>query len=178
MLNDVEKILLSEQDILSICERLGNQISKDYLGKHLILVGLLKGCNPFLSDLAKKITIPLEINYMKASSYDGVKSSGNIKITLDLDTDPKDKDILIVEDIVDTGATLTKVVGNLLARSPKSVKVVTLLDKPEGRVVDFEADYVGSVIPKEFVIGYGLDYNEKYRNLPFVGILKKEVYMK
>jgi len=178
MLNDVQRVLLSEKDIALICERLGKQISTDYAGKQLILVGLLKGCNPFLSDLARKITIPLELNYMKASSYEGTKSSGNIRITLDLDIDVKDKDILIVEDIVDTGSTLTKVIGNLKARNPKSIKVVALLDKPDGRTVKFEADYVGTIIPKEFVIGYGLDYNEKYRNLPFIGILKKEVYMK
>ena len=178
MIKDCEKILLSEKDILDICNRLGKQISSDYQGKPLVLVGLLKGCNPFLSDLAKKVTIPLEINYMKASSYDGTKSSGNIRITLDLDIDIKDKDILIVEDIVDTGSTLSKVVENLKARAPKSIKVVTLLDKPEGRVVPFKADYVGSLIPKEFVIGYGLDYNEKYRNLPFIGVLKKEFYTK
>ena len=178
MLNDVEKILLSEKDIEEICTRLGKQISDDYRGKPLVLVGLLKGCNPFLSDLAKKITIPLEINYMKASSYEGTESSGNIRITLDLDIDVMDKHILLVEDIVDTGSTLTKVVGNLNYRLPKSIKVVTLLDKPEGRIVPFEADYVGSLIPKEFVIGYGLDYNEKYRNLPFIGVLKKEVYAK
>ncbi|MDL2292750.1 hypoxanthine phosphoribosyltransferase [Acholeplasma sp. OttesenSCG-928-E16] len=177
MHNDIEKVLLSEKEIQEICCNLGSRITDDYKDKSLILIGLLKGCNPFLSDLSKRINLPLEIYYMKASSYKGRESSGNVKIDLDIDIDIKDKDVLLVEDIVDTGSTLTKVISLLKMRKASSIKVVSLLDKPEGRLVPFEADYVGKTIPKVFVVGYGLDFNERYRNLPYIGILKKAIYI-
>lgn len=179
MQNDIQEVLVSEKDILDICKRLGAQISKDYLGKKPIFVGLLKGCVPFMSDLAKYITIPLEMAYMSVSSYHGgITSSGDVNIKLDLDMSIKDRDVIIVEDIVDTGLTLTAIMSLLKHRDARSVKVVTLLDKPEGRKVPFIPDYIGTVIPKAFVVGYGLDYEEFYRNLPFVGVLKPEVYSK
>lgn len=179
MQNDIQEVLVSEKDILDICKRLGAQISKDYLGKKPIFVGLLKGCVPFMSDLAKYITIPLEMAYMSVSSYHGgITSSGDVNIKLDLDMSIKDRDVIIVEDIVDTGLTLTAIMALLKHRDARSVKVVTLLDKPEGRKVPFIPDYIGTVIPKAFVVGYGLDYDEFYRNLPFVGVLKPEVYSK
>ncbi|NLK12226.1 MAG: hypoxanthine phosphoribosyltransferase [Candidatus Phytoplasma sp.] len=179
MHNDIQKVLVSEKEILEICQRLGDQISKDYQGKKPIFVGLLKGCVPFMSDLAKHISIHLEMAYMSVSSYHGgITSSGDVNIKLDLDMSIKNRDVIIVEDIVDTGLTLTAIVDLLKHRNAKSVKVVTLLDKPEGRKVPFVADYVGTVIPKEFVVGYGLDYDELYRNLPYVGVLKPEIYSK
>ncbi len=179
MHRDVSEILVSEKDIRTICEQLGDQITKDYEGKHLLLVGLLKGCVPFLSDLAKKIDLPVEIAYMSVSSYHGgISSSGDVKIKMDLDFSLTGRNVLIVEDIVDTGKTLDTIVKLFKHRGATSVKVVTLLDKPEGRLVPFIPDYIGKTIPKAFVVGYGLDYDELYRNLPYVGILKPEVYSK
>ncbi len=176
-INDVEKILLSEQDISDVCKRIGNDISEEYKGKELLLVGLLKGSVIFISDLMRAITIPCEIDFMDVSSYgSGTVSSGVVNIIKDLNDSVDGKHILIVEDILESGRTLKTVVDMLSERNPASVRVCTLLDKPEGRKVDFEADYVGVVIPDEFVIGYGLDYDECYRNLPFVGVLKRSVY--
>jgi hypoxanthine phosphoribosyltransferase len=177
MLQDIKKILVSEEEIQKKCMELGEQISADYKGKKLVLLGLLKGCNPFMSDLMKRITIPLQLDYMDVSSYHGTtESTGQVRVNKDLDSDVNGYDILIAEDIVDTGRTLKKVIQMLTVKGAKSIKVVTLLDKPEGRLVDLYADYVGFTIPKEFVVGYGLDYEEYYRNLPFVGVLKEEVY--
>lgn len=176
---DVKKVLVSEEQISEICKRLGKEITEDYKdSKSLILLGLLKGCMPFMGDLMKHINLPLTLEYMSVSSYKGgISSSGDIKIGMDINTSVQGKDILICEDIVDTGKTLDTVVRLLLHRGAKSVEVVTLLDKPEGRVIPFNPKYIGVEIPKLFVIGYGLDYQEVYRNLPYVGVLKEHVYM-
>lgn len=179
MEKDVKKVLISESEILKKCSELGAKITKDYEGKDLLLVGLLRGSIPFIGDLMKHINLPLEVDYMDVSSYHGTtQSSGQVKIIKDLDTPVKGLNILIVEDIIDTGRTLKTVVELFKHRGANDVKIVSLLDKPEGRVVTIEGDYIGFEIPKEFVIGYGLDYNEKYRNLPYIGVLKEEVYTK
>ncbi len=177
MNKDVEKVLVSEEELASICDRIGAQINKDYLGKELLVVGILKGSVVFMSDLLKKIKIPCEIDFMKVSSYGkATSSSGIVKIVKDLDVSIEGRDVLIVEDILDTGRTLTHLKELLSSRHPNSIKIATCLDKPERRICDLKADYVGKEVPDEFVIGYGLDYCEKYRNLPFVGVLKPEVY--
>ncbi len=179
MHHDIAEILVSDKDIQNICDKLGRQITNDYKDKDPLLVGLLKGCVPFLSDLAKKIDLSVEIAYMSVSSYHGgISSSGDVKIKMDLDFPLTGRDVLIVEDIVDTGKTLSTIVKLFKHRGAKSVRVVTLLDKPEGRIVPFVPEYIGETIPKAFVVGYGLDYDERYRNLPYVGILKPEVYSK
>ncbi len=176
----VEKVLVSEEQIEEICETLGKRITEDYQDSNsLILLGLLKGCMPFMGDLMKHINLPVKLEYMSVSSYKGgISSSGDIKIRMDINSSVQNKDILICEDIVDTGKTLDTVVKLLLHRGARSVEVVTLLDKPEGRVIPFKPKYVGVEIPKYFVIGYGLDYDEMYRNLPYVGVLKEHIYMK
>ncbi len=179
MHKDVEKILLSEQDINEISKKLGKQITKDYNGKNPILIGLLKGCIPFMAKLMGDIDLMLEMEFMDVSSYHGgIESSGDIRIIKDLDIPVDGRNIIIVEDIVDTGRTLKVITDLLIYRGASSVEVVTLLDKPEGRVVEFVPKYIGRTIPKEFVIGFGLDYNEYYRNLPYVGVLKESVYKK
>ncbi|HEY8365217.1 MAG TPA: hypoxanthine phosphoribosyltransferase [Haloplasmataceae bacterium] len=176
---DIKKILISQEEIEKKCKELGEIISRDYKDRNLVVIGLLKGCIPFISDLTKNISIPLRIDYMSVSSYHGgTQSTGNVKVNKDLDDSIIGCDVLIAEDIVDTGKTLKKVIEMLSVKGANSIKVVTLLDKPEGRVVELVPDYVGFVIPKEFVVGYGLDYNEYYRNLPYIGVLKEEVYTK
>ena len=172
MHKDVEKILVSEDQIINKCKELGKQISKDYDGKLPICVGLLKGSVPFLAELIKNITIDIEIDFMDVSSYSGTEQV-DVRIIKDLETPIRDKEVLIVEDIVDTGKTYEKVRELLLAKGAKDVKIITLLDKKERREVDVTPDYAGFVIPDEFVIGFGLDYNEKYRNLPYIGVIKK-----
>ena len=174
--DDVARVLISEEEIVRRCKELGAVITKDYEGKKPILVALLKGSIPFLTELSKHIDLPLEIDYLDVSSYVGTESTGEINIRKDLDRPVKDKDILIVEDIIDTGRTLTTVKQYLYNKGVKDVKVVALLDKKSRRVVEMEAEYIGFDIPDYFVIGFGLDFNQKYRNLPFVGILKEEVY--
>lgn len=177
MHNDIQSVLVSETEIKSICERLGKQLSKDYAGKLPLFVGLLKGCVPFMADLTKHVDIKIEIAYMFVSSYHGtIASSGDVNIKMDLDISIKDRDVVIVEDIVDTANTLKTITELFNHRGAASVKIVTLLDKPEGRQHHFIPDYIGTTIPKAFVVGYGLDYNEFYRNLPYVGILKEDVY--
>jgi hypoxanthine phosphoribosyltransferase len=179
MHQDIKKILVGEDEIRLKCQELAAQISKDYEGKELLVVGLLKGCVPFIGDLAKHITVPMRLDYMDVSSYHGgTYSTGQVRVNKDLDTTIEGIDVLIAEDIVDTGKTLKTVMEMFTFRGAKSVKVVTLLDKPEGRQVELKADYVGFTIPKEFVVGYGLDYEEYYRNLPYIGVLKEEVYTK
>ncbi len=177
---DVERILVSEEEISRTVSRLAQQISRDYKDSdnNLVLLCILKGSIVFMGDLMKKLTIPVEIDCMKVSSYgNGTVSGGNINILLDFVRSDMEKcDILIVEDIIDSGRTLSYLVGYLEHKGAHSVKTCTLLDKPSRRVVDFKPDYVGIEIPDEFVIGYGLDYAEKYRELPFVGVLKPEVY--
>ncbi len=176
---DIKKILVTEPEINEKCKELGHLITNDYKGKKLVVIGLLKGCIPFMSDLVKHIDIPLCVDYMSVSSYHGTtESSGYVRVNKDLDTSINGSDVLIAEDIVDTGKTLKKVMEMLSVKGAKSIKIVTLLDKPEGRLVELIPDYVGFVIPKEFVVGYGLDFNEYYRNLPYIGVLKEEVYSK
>ena len=174
--DNVEKVLISEEEIVSRCKELGAQISKDYEGKDPIIIGLLKGSVPFMAELIKNITIDCEMEFMAVSSYSGVESMGDVKIVKDLDRSIKGENVLIVEDIVDPGKTLEKVKELLYSKGAKTVKVVSLLDKPSRRIVDIEAEYVGFSIPDAFVIGFGLDFNQKYRNLPFVGVLKEECY--
>ena len=178
MHKDVKKILVSEEEILKRCKELGKQITEDYKGKTPIFIGLLKGCNPFLMDLLKHVDLHCSLDYMDVSSYSGTNSTGNIKILYDAQVDVEGKDIIIVDDILDTGRTLQKVVDLFKHRKAKSIRLCVLLDKPEGRKVDIKADYVGGLVPNEFVVGYGLDYNEMYRNLPYIGVLKEEIYSK
>lgn len=180
MNHDIQSVLLSERKIRSISKRIGRAISRDYADKKLVLVGTLKGALPFMAEVLKNITVPCEIDFVKVSSYgSGTTSSGTLKILLDLlRSDMAECDVLIVEDIVDSGNTLSKLTKYMKEKGAKSVRTCTLLDKPSRREVEFEADYVGAVIPDEFVVGFGLDYDEKYRNLPFIGVLKKEVYQK
>ena len=176
MERDVEKVLISEEEIKEICKRLGEEISRDYKGKNLLLVSVLKGAVVFMADIMRNITCDCEIDFLAVSSYSGTKTTGVVKFKKDMDVDPDGRDILIVEDILDSGVTLSYLKQVLLQRNAKSIKICTFLDKPANRRADIQADYVGKVVPDEFIIGYGLDYNEKYRNLPYVGILKREVY--
>lgn len=179
MKNDIIEILLTEQEINEIANKMGKQITEDYKDKDLLLVGLLKGCVPFMADLSRNIDLKLDIAYMAVSSYHGgINSSGDIKIKMDLDMSVKGRNVLIVEDIVDTANTIVTVTELLIHRGAKSVKIATLLDKPAGRQKEYVPAYIGKTIPKAFVVGYGLDYDEKYRNLPFVGILDPKVYIK
>ncbi len=174
--DDISEILINEKEIEDICKRLGSQISEDYKDKKLYLICVLKGSIIFTADLMKHITCECILDFMSVSSYNGTKTSGFVNIKKDLDCDVSGCDVLIVEDILETGITLSRVKEILLERNANSVKICTLLDKPENRKVDINADYIGTVIPDKFVIGYGLDYNEKYRNLPFVGVLSSKVY--
>ena len=178
--NIVEKVLVSEEELDRAVSRIAEEINRDYAGddKRLVLLCILKGSIVFMGDLMKKITVPLEIDCMRVSSYGaGTSSSGNVNIIMDImRSDLHDCDLLIVEDIIDSGRTLAYLTKYLITKGAKSVKTCTLLDKPSRRVVEFVPDYIGLEIPDEFVIGYGLDYDEKYRALPFVGVLKPEVY--
>ena len=179
MNDDILRVLYSEEELEAKCAELGAQISKDYEGKNLLLVSVLKGAVVFMTDLMRHITVPCSIDFMVVSSYgSGVKTSGVVKIVKDLDADLAGKDLLIVEDILDTGMTLHYLKQLLQDRNPNSIRIATLLDKPERRRAAVRADYVGYQVPDEFVVGYGLDYDKKYRNLPYVGILKPEVYKK
>ena len=175
---DVAGILVSEQELKDICKRLGEQISRDYEGKNLLLVGVLKGSVVFMSDLMREITCDCKIDFLSVSSYSGVKTTGVVKFKKDLDIDPDGQDILLVEDILDSGKTLYYLKTVLEGRNAASIRICTLLDKPENRQADIKADYVGCVIPDAFAIGYGLDYDEKYRNLPYIGVLAPHVYEK
>ena len=180
MLKDIERVLIDQETIEKINTELAQKIMKDYENstKPLIVIVILKGSMIFASDLIKKLDLPLEIEFMKVSSYGaGTKNSGEIKIHLDLARENLEQyDLLIIEDIVDSGRTLSRLTQLLKNRNANSVKTCTLLDKPSRRKVDFTPDYIGIEIPDEFVVGYGLDYNEEYRNLPFVGILSPNVY--
>ena len=174
----LEKILLNEDEIVARCKELGQQITQEYKNNEQppLLVALLKGSVPFLAELIKHIDLDIQFDFMDVSSYEGTESIGDIKIIKDLDCSVKNLDILLVEDIVDTGRTLKTVKAMLKNKGAKTVRVVTLLDKPDRRVVHIEADYTGFEIPNEFVVGFGLDFNQKYRNFPFVGVLKEECY--
>ena len=177
MKEDVLRVLLSEDEIREKVRELGGKITADYKNSNLMLVTVLKGAVVFLADLMRQIDVPAEIDFMVVSSYgSGVKSSGVVKIVKDLDVPLAGKDILIVEDILDSGLTLSYIKELLESRGPRSIRIATLLDKPSRRKVDLQADYIGFSVPDEFVIGYGLDYDERYRNLPYIGILKPEVY--
>ena len=175
--NDIKKILVSHDEITEAAKKLGAQLTKDYAGKNPILVGILKGSIPFMAELVKYIDTHIEMDFMMVSSYHGgTASSGVINIKQDVTQDIKGRDVLFVEDIIDTGQTLKNLRDMFIEREAASVNIATLLDKPEGRVVEIEADYTCFTIPNEFVVGYGLDYKENYRNLPYVGVLKEEVY--
>lgn len=179
MKNDIAKILISEQELADKVNELGAQISKDYEGKNLMMVSVLKGSVVFMADLMRAITVHASIDFMSVSSYgSGTKTSGVVRIIKDLDDDLAGRDILIVEDILDSGMTLSYLSKHIMAKGANSIKIATLLDKPERRKVDVYPDYKGFVVPDEFVVGYGLDYDEKYRNLPYVGVLKPEIYEK
>ncbi len=176
---DIKKILISHDEIVTAARELGQKLTEDYQGKNPILVGILKGSVPFMAELIKHIDTHIELDFMLVSSYHGgTSSSGVINIIKDMDQDIKGRDILFVEDIIDTGKTLKNLKELFEGRQPASVKIATLLDKPEGRLVEIEADYTCFTIPNEFVVGYGLDYDENYRNLPYIGVLKEEVYSK
>lgn len=177
---DIAKVLISEEELRATVARLAEDISRDYADKNLLLLCILKGSIVFMGDLMKSLTVPCEIDCMKVSSYGrGTESGGRINILLDLHrSDLSERDILIVEDIIDSGRTLSYLVGYLSLNGARSVKTVALLDKPSRREVEYAPDYVGIEIPDEFVVGYGLDYAEGYRTLPYVGILKPEVYSK
>ena len=175
--NDIKKILVSHDEITEAAKKLGAQLTKDYAGKNPILIGILKGSIPFMAELVKHIDTHIEMDFMMVSSYHGgTARSGVINIKQDATQDIKGRHVLFVEDIIDTGQTLKNLRDMFIAREAASVNIATLLDKPEGRVVEIEADYTCFTIPNEFVVGYGLDYKENYRNLPYVGVLKEEVY--
>ncbi|TES55466.1 hypoxanthine phosphoribosyltransferase [Halalkalibacterium halodurans] len=177
MRDEIQEILITEEEIQAKIVELGKQITEEYEGKFPLVIGVLKGAMPFMGDLTKRIDTHLEMDFMDVSSYGkGTVSSGEVKIIKDLDTSVEGRDVLIVEDIIDSGLTLSYLIELFHYRKAKSVKVVTLLDKPEGRKVDLVPDMAGFTVPDAFVVGYGLDYAERYRNLPFIGILKPEVY--
>ena len=175
---DIDHILVSEQQLRDKVAELGAAISRDYAGRDLLLVSILKGAVVFMADLMRAVTIPCGIDFMVVSSYGGANTTttGLVKIIKDLDQDLTGKDVLIVEDILDTGVTLSHLVPMLQMRNPNSVKICAILSKPSRRQADIEPDYKGFDVPDEFVVGYGLDYDEKYRNLPYVGVLKPEIY--
>lgn len=174
---DIEKTFYSEEQIQERVKALGAVISKDYEDKNPLVVSILKGAVPFLSDLVRSMDIHMEMDFMDVSSYgNATVSSGEVRILKDLSTVVEGRHILIVEDIIDSGRTLKYLVDLLKHRKAASVKIVTMLDKPEGRVVEMDADYIGFEVPNEFVVGYGLDYAEDYRNMPYIGILKPEIY--
>ena len=178
MLNkDIKEVLVTEEQLKEVNERLGAKITEDFKDKNLLVVGILKGSIYFMTDLTRYIDLPLKLDFLAVSSYGGgTSSSGAVKILKDIDINLEGYDILFVEDILDSGRTLHYVCEMLKTRKPKSVSIVTLLDKPERRVVDLTPDYVGCQVPDEFVVGYGLDYDQKYRNLPYIGSLKREIY--
>lgn len=178
MEKDVKDILISEEELKQICKKLGEQITRDYQGKKLLVVSVLKGAVVFMADLLREIKCECQIDFIAVSSYSGTKTTGVVKFKKDLDIDPDGMDILIVEDILDSGVTLSYLSSVLMGRNANSIKICTLLDKPANRKADIKADYVGRVVPDAFIIGYGLDYNEKYRNLPYIGILEPSVYEK
>lgn len=177
MRQDIEKVLFSEEQIRKKIKEIGTEISKDYKGKDVILIGILKGSVMFMADLLKEITIPCKMDFMAVSSYGAsTETSGVVRILKDLDFEIKDKDVIIVEDIIDSGVTLKYLIKYLKSRNPNSLEIACLLNKPERRKVDIPVKYLGSDVPDYFLVGYGLDFAEKYRNLPFIGILKEEVY--
>ena len=180
MKNAIKEVLLTEEQIQSKVKELAKQLSKDYAGKDPVFVGVLKGVVMFFADIVRNVDIPCEIDFMSLSSYSGTNSTGRTEIRKDLSVDITGRHVVILEDIFDTGTSLTFTVNHLLNKGPASLKVCSFLDKPERRKpgVTLVPDYIGYTIPNEFVVGYGLDFNEHYRNLPYIGILKPEIYEK
>ncbi len=177
MLDDILTVLITEEEIKSRVFELGKQISEDFGGEDIVVIGLLKGCFMFIADLMRAIDSHVEVDFMAVSSYgSGTVSSGEIKVKKDYSIDIEGKNVLVIDDILDTGRTLAFVKDYLSVKSPKSIKICTLLDKPDRRTSKVNVDYIGFSVPDQFVVGYGLDYDEKYRNLPFIGVLKPEIY--
>lgn len=175
--NDIENILFTSEDIKTAVQKLGQKLTEDYQDKNPVVVGILRGAAPFMIDLIRAMDCYMEIDFMAVSSYgDDTESSGTVKIIKDLDTDVTNRHVLIVEDIIDSGRTAQALRKLFAAKNAASVKICSLLDKPERREVDVQADYVGIDTPNEFVVGYGLDFRQQYRNLPYIGVLKPEVY--
>lgn len=180
MHNDIQKILISSEQIQNRIQELGQELLRDYKDKNPIFVGVLKGVVVFYADMIRAFDAPCQLDFMRISSYKGTQSTGNMIVRQDISEDLNGRHVIILEDVLDTGRSLRFTVDYLRFKGAASVKVCTLLDKPEGRLpgIEMQADYVGFTVPNEFVVGYGLDYNEKYRNLPYVGVLKPEVYEK
>ena len=178
MHNDIKKICVSEEKIQEMVQRLRKEITEKYADREPLFVGLLNGCHPFMSDLLKNVDLYCTIAYMKVSSYNGTESTGKLSVDYDLSVDVYQKDVILVDDILDTGRTLSEVSRQLKEKGANSVRLCVLLDKPDRRTLPIHADFVGGKVPNEFVVGYGLDYNEKYRNLPYIGVLKEEIYSK
>ncbi len=176
MLNDIERILISEEELQKKVSDMGKKISRDFKGKDPIFVGVLKGCFIFMADLMRYVDISCSMDFMSVSSYSGTSSTGAVKINKDLGEDIEGRHLIIVEDILDSGVTLSYLKQYLLVRKPASITIATLMDKPARRKADIYADYSCFEIPDAFVVGYGLDYNERYRNLPYIGVLKPEIY--
>ncbi|MEB1806004.1 MAG: hypoxanthine phosphoribosyltransferase [Bacillaceae bacterium] len=177
MKDDIKEVLISEEEIQQKVRELGDVLTKEYEGRFPLVVGVLKGALPFMADLTKRIDTHIELDFMDVSSYGaGTVTSGEVKIVKDLNTSVEGRDVLIVEDIIDSGLTLSYLVKLFHYRKAKSVKIVTLLDKPDGRKVDLVPDLAGFTVPDAFVVGYGLDFAERYRNLPYIGVLKPEIY--
>lgn len=177
MHNEIEKVLISEEEIQKKCKEMGAQLTEEYDDRFPLAIGVLKGAMPFMTDMLKRVETHLEMDFMDVSSYHGgMQSSGEVKIVKDLNTKVEGRDIVIIEDIIDSGLTLSYLVDLFKYRKAKSIKIVTLLDKPTGRTANVKADIIGFEVPDEFVVGYGLDYDEKYRNLPYIGVLKPEIY--
>ncbi|MCT4595940.1 MAG: hypoxanthine phosphoribosyltransferase [Anaeromicrobium sp.] len=177
--NNIREVLYSEEKIKNKVKEIADKITEDYQGQEVLLVGVLKGANMFMADLMRQIQLPVSIDFMAVSSYGhSTQSSGVVKILKDLDNSIENKNVIIVEDIIDSGLTLHYICENLLSRKPNSLKICTLLDKPERRTINMTVDYKGFNIPDEFIVGYGIDYAEKFRNLPYIGILDRRVYEK
>lgn len=177
MIEDLERTLISQEELKQKVEAMGKEITRDYAGQEILMIGVLRGAVIFMADLSRAIKVPVALDFMAVSSYGtATSSSGVVRILKDLDEDVEGKHVLIVEDIIDSGLTLNYLIDYIKSRNPKSVKICTLLNKPDRRKVEVPIAYNGFTIPDSFVVGYGLDYAEKYRNLPFIGILKPEVY--
>lgn len=177
MKDDLERVLFTQEEIAKRVGELGEKIAEDYRGKNPLVVGILKGASMFFVDLVRRVDIPMELDFMAVSSYgQGAMSSGNVRIRKDLDEDIRDRHVLICEDIIDSGITMKHLLSLLSARGPASIRLGALLSKPSRRETDVAIDYCGWEIPDAFIVGYGLDYAEKYRNLPYIGILKPEIY--
>lgn len=176
MKRDIQEVLISEEELQAAVKKIGEQISKDFEGKNPVFIGVLKGCWIFMADLMRYVSINCTVDFMSVSSYSGTNSTGTVKITKDLNESIEGRHIIIVEDILDSGVTLNYLKNYLMLRNPASITIATLMDKPSRRKTDVYADYSCFEVPDAFVVGYGLDYNELYRNLPYIGVLKPEIY--